>query len=114
MADKNLLIASKMLNYANTVLVYSLGCTFAEFAANKPYLEACVFNLSQLGELTKYVGKEFKAAHLEIPWADLYGLRNRIVHDYDRMDMELLWDVIQQSLPKLQKDLRNILEEARP
>ena len=113
MADKNLLIASKMLNYTNTVLVYSLGYNFAEFVANKPYLEACVFNLSQLGELTKYVDKEFKAAHLEIPWADLYGLRNRIVHDYDSMNLELLWDIIQQSLPKLQKDLRNMIEESR-
>ncbi len=55
--------------------------------ADTKLAEACVFNLSQRGELCKVVEDDFAAAHPEIPWREMYGLRNRIVHDYEGVNL---------------------------
>ena len=45
--------------------------------------EACVFNLSQIGELVRYLDRDFIEQHSDVPWAQMRGLRNRIIHDYE-------------------------------
>ena len=73
--------------------------------------EACVFNLSQIGELANHLDDDFTLAHAEIPWRSLYGLRNRIVHDYDGVNMNLIWTIITEDLEPLRLELQKILEE---
>ena len=72
-------------------------------------VEACVFNLSQIGELTTKFTDEFTAKYSEVPWHALYGLRNRIVHDYEGVNLNLIWDIIHDDLPQLHHDLRRLL-----
>ena len=74
-------------------------------------VEACVFNLSQMGELVKNVDDEYKKEQLGIPWYQLYGLRNRIVHDYEGVNLKLVWQIIRDDLPSLQLKLEMILEK---
>ena len=74
-------------------------------------VEACVFNLSQMGELVKNVDVEYKKEQLGIPWHQLYGLRNRIVHDYEGVNLKLVWQIIRDDLPSLQLKLEMILEK---
>lgn len=64
-------------------------------------MEACVFNLSQLGELCRAVDESFAAIHPEIPWKEMYGLRNRIVHDYEGVNLRLIWEIISEDIPEL-------------
>ncbi len=59
-------------------------------------VEACVFNLGQIGELSHAVDDAFIEAHPAIPWAEMYGLRNRIVHDYEGVNLMLEWGDHQQ------------------
>ncbi len=69
--------------------------------------EACVFNLMQTGELTKTsLTDEAKDEISTIPWKLLYGMRNRIVHGYSGVDMQIVWDTIKDDLPKLRQELR--------
>jgi uncharacterized protein with HEPN domain len=49
------------------------------------------------------VSVSFKALHHEIPFFDMAGMRNRLVHDYKRIDLEEVWDTIQTSMPELLK-----------
>lgn len=70
-------------------------------------MEACVFNLSQMGELCRIVDAAFAEGHPEIPWREMNGLRNRIVHDYEGVNLRLVWEIISGDIP----DLRNILKE---
>lgn len=69
---------------------------------------AC-YNLSQLGELCKVADDSFTAAHPEIPWREMYGLRNRIVHDYEGVNLKLVWEIIQGDLPELEKAINKLL-----
>jgi len=53
-----------------------------------------VFNLIQIGELTRNLDKQFIEAHNDIAWNQIRGLRNRIVHDYEGINLLLIWDII--------------------
>ena len=67
-----------------------------------------MFNLSQIGELANKLEDDFTGAHPDMPWRALYGLRNRIVHDYEGVKFRLVWDIIREDLPGLIVKLKNI------
>jgi len=98
----NKIIVKKIITYATKVLAYCEGIKGKNaFVSNLIVVEACVFNLSQIGELTSRLDETFMEKHPDIPWRALYGLRNRIVHDYEGTNMNLIWDIIQEDLPDL-------------
>ena len=73
-------------------------------------VEACVFNLMQIGELSKVsLSDEAKAKISSIPWNQLYGMRNRIVRGYDGVEMTIVWDTIANDLPVLKLELEKYL-----
>lgn len=69
-------------------------------------VEATVFNLMQIGELAKEsLSDEAKEQITTIPWNQLYGMRNRIVHGYSGINLNIVWDTISQNIPKLREEL---------
>lgn len=64
--------------------------SYDEFCNDSKLVEACVFNLSQMGELANRVDDVFADANPSIPWRLIYGLRNRIVHDYEGVNLRLI------------------------
>lgn len=76
-----------------------------EFRSNEMMREAVVRELEIIGEATKGLSTRIRAAHPEIPWKDMAGLRDVLVHDYDVIDIEELWKVVHADIPKLRKAL---------
>jgi len=111
--DRNLAIIEKMLRYAEKVMRYTEGYDYTKFVENQPIVEACVFNISQLGELTRNMDKEYKDAHPDLPWHNIYNLRNRIVHDYEGIRLDVVWQVIYYHFPELYKQLEALLQGSR-
>ena len=87
MADKNKQVLEKIYNHIVSVLYYCKDCSsLDEFEQDSMRVEACVFNLMQIGELAKVsLSDDFKSEIKTIPWKQLYGMRNRIVHGYSRI-----------------------------
>ncbi len=105
---RNEIIVKKMLAYFEKLIRYCDGYSYENFSKDLKLVEACVFNLSQLGELCHAVDDDFAAAHPDIPWAEMYGLRNRIVHDYEGANLMLVWEIISEDIPELKKLLQNL------
>lgn len=103
---RNEIILSKMLSYTEKILRYSQEMDYETFIENEMVVEACVFNLSQIGELANKAERDFQKSHPKILWRELYGLRNRIVHDYDGVNLKLVWQIIKEDVPELQKYLQ--------
>ena len=83
-----------------------------DFQADSMRVEATVFNLMQIGELSKFsLSDEAKAQLSAIPWNQLYGMRNRIVHGYSGVNMRIVWDTVSRDIPALDKELAEILLE---
>lgn len=72
--------------------------------------QAVVLNLLTIGEAAGRIVnecKEFATAHPEIPWAQMRGMRNRMAHGYFDVDLNIVWDTVQSSLPDLERLLEN-------
>ena len=72
-------------------------------------MTACAFSVSQIGELAKEISEDVQNKYKEIPWSAIKGMRNRIVHDYENVDLSVLWGTIHKSLPELKLKLEKIL-----
>lgn len=105
---KNDIIVSKMLGYIEKILKYSANMSYEDFVKNEMVVEACVFNLSQIGELANKLENEFRQEHKHIAWKQIYGLRNRIVHDYEGVNLRLVWEIIESDLPDLRDKLKRL------
>ena len=98
---RNEIIVKKLISYAEKIVNYCEDCDYSAFAADSKLVEACVFNLSQMGELCRNVDADYALKYPQIPWKEMYGLRNRIVHDYDGVNMYLVWEIISEDIPLL-------------
>lgn len=111
MNNKDRQVLEKIYNHIILVLKYCENCSgLDEFQADAMRVDACVFNLMQIGELAKVsVTNEFKETVTTIPWKQLYGMRNRIVHGYSGVDMNIVWDTIYEDLPFLKVEIEKCL-----
>lgn len=105
---KNKAILLKLIEYIEKIQNYCNEKTYETFSENSQLVEACVFNLSQMGEMVNRLEDELIESHIEIPWYQIRGLRNRIVHDYEGVNLHLVWEIIENDLPELKEDLLKI------
>lgn len=102
---KNQKIIRKIINYIESILKYTNNVDYEGFRNNSMMVEACVFNLSQIGELVNKLDKEYISKYSEIPWFKMRGLRNRIVHDYEGVNLNLIWEIIDMDIKILREQL---------
>lgn len=100
-----------MIEYINKALKYTDGYSYEEFILNEEKVDATIFAISQIGELVKNISKETMNKYPNIEWIVIKNLRNKIVHDYEGIKLNLIWDIINQDIKQLKKDLEKILKE---
>ncbi|MBD5113592.1 MAG: DUF86 domain-containing protein [Ruminococcaceae bacterium] len=112
MNSKDKQVFEKIHNHIVSILDYCKSCNnLDEFQQDVMRVEACVFNLMQIGELAKFsMSDELKSEIKTIPWKQLYGMRNRIVHGYSGVDMSIVWDTIHIDLPILKSEIQKYLQ----
>lgn len=99
----------KMLELVRKIERYVAGHSYEDFADDEMLVEACVFNLAQLGEMSHKISDEYVELHPELAWNELYGLRNRLVHDYQGVNLNLVWEIIMDDLPGLEAQLEELV-----
>lgn len=65
--------------------------------------------LQIVGEAARRLSEDFRARHPEVPWAEIIGFRNRLIHGYDTVDLDRLWRVLQDDLPPVARRLEDLL-----
>ncbi len=111
MEHKDKVVLQKIYGHISAVISYCESCnSLDDFQAEPMRIEACVFNLMQIGELAKTaLSDDVKSQITSIPWKQLYGMRNRIVHGYSGVDMRIVWDTIHDDLPVLKQEIEKYL-----
>ena len=72
-----------------------------DLSSNELLQDSMLFRLIQVSENAKKLTDEFKDGHGSIPWIAIYGLRNRIVHDYGNVDLTIVYDTLKNDIPEL-------------
>lgn len=88
---------------------YTDGMDAEAFAADEKTIDAVLRNLSVIGEAASHVPEDFGAGHPHVPWAEMRGMRNVVIHEYFGVSLAIVWQTLQQDLPALEDELRTLL-----
>jgi uncharacterized protein with HEPN domain len=86
---------------ARKALKFLAGMTWEEFGRSELHQNAVMRPLEIIGEAARRVSQQTRDAHPEIPWEQMIGLRNRLIHEYFRVNLATVWDTVQNDLPRL-------------
>ncbi len=100
-----------MLDAISDIEVFIGNINEAEFYKNKEKKYAVVRTLEIIGEATKNLSKELRAKHKEIPWKEIAGMRDKLIHWYFGIKWELVWETVKNKIPELKNQLSKISEE---
>ena len=80
------------------------------FVKDARTVDAVVRNLEIIGEAASRIPEDFKTIHPQIPWRRVVGLRNRVLHEYFGVDLEIVWSVVTQDLPPMKSGVKQIVD----
>ena len=89
---------------------YMQNISMDSFINNEEKREAIERNFEIMGEAASRISEEFKKKYFEVNWKDIKSMRNFLIHDYEEVDMQIMWDTIQNDLPILKPQLEKIIK----
>jgi uncharacterized protein with HEPN domain len=99
-----------MLEAAQRIREYTLNITYEQFSGDNMRVDAVLRNLQIIGEAVKNVPPEIKTKYPTLSWEKIGGLRNLLVHEYFRVNLEIIWSIVQEQIELLHREVANILE----
>lgn len=90
---------------------YTAGMSFEAFSADEKTADAVVRNLEVIGEATKKIPGEARAAHPAVDWRKVTGLRDVLAHEYFGVDLAIVWDIARNKLAELEREVETMLRE---
>mgnify|MGYP001608772223 FL=1 len=102
-----------MLDHAREAVSMVRGKTRADLDTDRQLNLALVRLLEIIGEAAGRISKEDRDRYSNIPWPEIVGLRNRLIHGYDEVDFDILWQIVTRDLPPLIKNLEKLVEDKK-
>ncbi|HVE71930.1 MAG TPA: DUF86 domain-containing protein [Thermoanaerobaculia bacterium] len=97
----DVLYLGHMLDYARRAHAKAAGMARMQFESDEDLQIILAHRIQVIGEAATRVSKATREAHPEIPWAEIAGMRHRIVHDYTNIDLDVVWETATERLPDL-------------
>jgi len=93
------------------IAAYTAGLNYEQFMQDNKTQDAVVRNLEIIGEATKNLSSHLRTTHPQIPWKDLAGLRDKMIHHYFGINYEIVWTIVKEDLPDLLSQIQDILTQ---
>lgn len=91
---------------------FTKDMTFEKFAKDRKTINAIIRSIEVIGEATKKLPTSVKDKHPSIPWKRMAGMRDKMIHEYFGIDVEILWKVVKEDIPSLKTSIQNALKMA--
>lgn len=98
-----------ILDAISRILKYTKRVDFQEFEKSDIIQDAVIRNFEIVGEATKNVSNKMVLSSPAIPWKEMAGLRDKLIHDYMGIELRIIWKTIQEDIPELESLLKNLL-----
>ncbi len=101
--------AQDILDSINDIESFIEGMDFKDFKNDRKTINAVVRSIEIIGEASKKFPKAIKVKHLDIPWKKIAGMRDKLIHEYFGIDLEILWKVAKEEIKGLKPGVEQIL-----
>ena len=95
----------------NRISSYTDKLSYDEFLNDYKSQDAVIRNLEILGEAVKLLSSDFKKNNPDLPWKDISGTRDKLIHDYFGVNIDIVWDIIKNELPSIKNKILEILHQ---
>ncbi len=102
------ILLSDIIESGHKILRYTQNMTFEDFGNDEKTIDAVIRNFEVIGEAANHLTESFKDQHPNIDWFRIRGFRNRIIHDYAGVDLNIVWNIIIHYLPQMMNNLDEI------
>ncbi len=108
MRKDNLVYLKHTLDAISRIEEYTHNISYQIFIKNNLLQDGVIRQIEIIGEATKRLSKEIKEKYSEIPWKDVAGMRDKLIHDYFGVDIGAVWDTIKKDIPFLRNYIKRI------
>ena len=108
MANKDTVRIRHMLDAANKALEFTKGKSRGDLDSDEKLALALVRLLEIFGEAATGLSEAFKEKHPDIPWRSVIGTRNRLIHGYFDVDLDIVWNIVTRDLPPIVKKFQEL------
>lgn len=99
-----------VLEASHRVAAYTAGMSYDTFLADTKTQDAVIRNLEIIGEAAKNLSDDLRHQHSEIPWKSLAAVRDKLIHHYFGVNLDIVWQIVTVELPQITTPLTNILK----
>ncbi len=89
---------------------YTDGVTYEEFLSNSLLQDGVIRQLEVMGEAARNLSEDLRNEYPKIPWRQMISLRNRMIHAYFNVNLQIIWEIIQGDIPNLKQETKHVLE----
>jgi uncharacterized protein with HEPN domain len=108
MIKDDLVYIEHILDCIRKIKEFSDGLSIKEFKTNEMAQDAIIRNIEIIGEASKRISKDTKQTYHNIPWKEIAGMRDKLIHDYLGVDVTVIWKTVHQDIPTLEKLISEI------
>lgn len=90
---------------------YTKNFSAKKFRGDIKTQDAVIRRIEIIGEAVKNLPSDFKRKNPQVEWQEIAGMRNKLIHEYFGVDIDLVWEVVKKDIPKLKKQIHGIIRE---
>ncbi len=103
-----LIYLDDILDAIKKIKTYTRNMGFPEFKKDAKTVDAVIRNFEIIGEAAKQIPSEIKKKYPQVPWKQMAGMRNKVIHEYSGIELEVVWKTMEEDFPNLEKQIKQI------
>ncbi len=108
---ENIVFIKHILDSINAIEDFSKGMSRKELSSNRMKQSAIVREIEVIGEAVKNISDNLKENYSSVPWKEIVGTRDKMIHHYFGVDLDIIWNIVKKDLPKLKLSMEKIERE---